>query len=74
MKQKKYISNGKNFYEVTFVSGEVDYIFDEKPTTHTATVFDMGYWFVCILIDGKQANSLGYRSPKAAVKNAWIMK
>lgn len=74
MKTRKYISNWETFYEVTFISGENDYIFDSKPTTHTAQVFFDGYWFHCILIDGKQANSLAYRSAKSAVKNAWILK
>ena len=74
MKTKKYTSNGKTFYEVTFVSGENDNIFDEKPTTHTATVYFNGVWYFCICIDGKLANGLTYRTIKATVKNAWIVK
>ena len=74
MKQGIYKSNGETFYEVTFISGENDYIIDEKPTTHTAIVYCTGCWFICISIDGQEANSLGYRNPKTAGKNAWIIK
>lgn len=74
MKQRKYISNGHTFIEVTFITGENDNIIDEKPTTHTATVIDTGHWFFCFCIDGKLANSLSYRSAKTAVKNAWFVK
>lgn len=74
MKQKKYNRNGKELFEVTFISGENDNFIDEKPTTHTATVIFSGYWFHCISIDGKQANSLSYRSPKTAAKNAYLVK
>ena len=74
MKTRKYISNRETFYEVNFITGENDYIFDSKPTTHTAQVFFDGYWYHCILIDGKMANSLSYRSVRSAVKNAWILK
>lgn len=74
MKTRKYMSNGKTFFEVTFVTGENDNIFDSKPTTHTATVFFGGYWYHCIMIDGKPANGLAYRSVKSAVKNAWIIR
>ena len=74
MKTRKYMSNGETFYEVTFLTGENDFTFDSKPTTHTACVYFDGYWYHCILIDGKQANSLAYRSAKSAVKNAWILK
>lgn len=74
MTTRKYTSNGKTFYEVSFISGENDNIIDSKPTTHTAIVFFSGIWYYCIKIDGQMANSLGYRSPKSAVKNAWIIK
>lgn len=74
MKTRKYISKGTTLYEVTFITGENDNIVDEKPTTHTATVFCHGPWYLCIMIDGKEANSLSYRSAKSAVKNAWLIK
>ena len=74
MKTKKYIKDWEIFYDVTFVTGENDNIFDSKPTTHTATVYFDGVWFHCIMIDGKPANSLAYRSVKSAVKNAWIIR
>lgn len=74
MNAKKYFRDNLTLYEVTFISGENDNFIDEKPTTHTATVIFSGYWFHCISIDGKQANSLSYRSPKTAAKNAYLVK
>ena len=73
MNQKKYTSKGKTFYEVTFLGNETDHFPDEKPTTHTATIFYNGFRCFCIRIDGKLANSLGYSTPKAALKNSWII-
>ena len=73
MKQKKYNRNGQDLFEVTFISSENEYFQDEKPTTHTAQIIFDGYWYWCFSIDGKRANSLSYRSPKAAAKNAWII-
>ena len=73
MKQKKYTRNGQDLFEVTFISSENEYFQDEKPTTHTAQIIFDGYWYWCFRIDDKLANSLWYRSPKAAAKNAWII-
>ena len=73
MKTKKYYRNGQMLYEVTFVTGENENFLDERPTTHTAQVIFDGYYYWCFMIDGKLANSLSYRSPKTAVKNAWII-
>ena len=73
MKQRKYYSNFETFFEVTFGSHEHEDFRDEKPTTHTAVVYFDGYWFYCILIDGQEANSLCYRSAKAAVRNSHLL-
>ena len=74
MKTHKYTSNGHTFVEVTFLSSEHKDFRDEMPTTHTATVFFDGNWFILIRIDENEANSLCYRSATAAVKNGWIIK
>lgn len=73
MKQEKFTKEGKTFYKVTFVTGENEYLVDLQPTTHTATCLLLGAWCHCFEIDGREANSLSYRSPKAAVKNAWML-
>ena len=73
MTQEKITKEGKIFYKVTFVTGENEYLVDLPPTTHTAIVLSLGAWCHCIKIDGKDANSLSYRSAKAAVKNAWML-
>ena len=73
MKTHKYYRDNTVLYEVTFISGENENIADEKVTTHVAHVIFDGYWYWCFSIDGKLANSLSYRSPKTAAKNAWII-
>lgn len=73
MKARKYYRDGKVMYEVTFLSSENKNFCDEKSTTHTAQIMFDGYWYWCISIDGKLANSIWYRSPKTAAKNAWII-
>ena len=74
MNAKKYFRDNQVLYEVSFITGENENLLDEKVTTHVAQVVFTGYWYHCISIDGKRANSLPYRSPKTATKNAYLIK